>query len=145
MSLSQYHRDKSRSDGRREHCKKCRLAKIKQFYDEHKGVLRLKARQHYNTNSTEILRKHKKWKEKNSEKCKAYTLKYRQSNLQKENARRAVMKRTYRKKLLKQPCIICRDKKVEAHHHDYTKPFDVIWLCKMHHAAWHRVFLTEQG
>lgn len=30
------------------------------------------------------------------------------------------------------------DKRVEAHHSDYSKPLDVDWLCKEHHALWHR-------
>lgn len=27
----------------------------------------------------------------------------------------------------------CGDKKVEGHHEDYSKPFEVMWLCKKHH------------
>lgn len=36
-------------------------------------------------------------------------------------------------KIQKQPCEICGDPKVEAHHDDYNKPFEVRWLCRQHH------------
>lgn len=29
---------------------------------------------------------------------------------------------------------------VEAHHDDYTKPLEVIWLCREHHAEHHRLY-----
>jgi hypothetical protein len=33
-------------------------------------------------------------------------------------------------KLIKQPCKLCASTvRVQAHHHDYTKPLDVEWLC----------------
>jgi hypothetical protein len=41
-------------------------------------------------------------------------------------------------KLEKEPCIFCGTKKVEAHHHDYSKPLEVTWVCKRHHALIHR-------
>lgn len=41
-------------------------------------------------------------------------------------------------KLVKQPCEICQESKVQAHHDDYSKPLDVRWLCTKHHAEWHR-------
>ncbi len=31
------------------------------------------------------------------------------------------------------PCEVCKDKKSEAHHDDYKKPYTVRWLCKKHH------------
>lgn len=40
-------------------------------------------------------------------------------------------------KLVRQPCEKCGAIKVEAHHDDYTKPLDVRWLCKRHHAEVH--------
>jgi len=40
------------------------------------------------------------------------------------------------KKIVRQPCEICGDKS-EAHHEDYSKPFDVRWLCRLHHREHH--------
>lgn len=36
------------------------------------------------------------------------------------------------------PCWVCR-KKAQAHHPDYSRPLDVVWLCPQHHKAAHRV------
>ena len=33
----------------------------------------------------------------------------------------------------KQPCEVCGSLKVEVHHPDYSKPFDIRWLCHQHH------------
>lgn len=38
----------------------------------------------------------------------------------------------------KQPCAICGVQDVEAHHHDYEKPLEVVWLCREHHKALHK-------
>ena len=37
----------------------------------------------------------------------------------------------------KKPCQKCGDENSHAHHNDYHKPFDVIWLCKKHHHQLH--------
>lgn len=41
------------------------------------------------------------------------------------------------KKIIKKPCEICGCYKVVAHHCDYDKPLEVMWLCTTHHAEWH--------
>jgi len=39
----------------------------------------------------------------------------------------------------KLPCQVCGSNiKTEAHHEDYDKPLDVIWLCRKHHAEIHK-------
>ncbi len=38
-----------------------------------------------------------------------------------------------RGKIIKEPCLICGSENVEAHHEDYNKPLEVIWLCREHH------------
>ena len=35
------------------------------------------------------------------------------------------------------PCEVCGELKVEAHHDDYYKPFEVRWLCGHHHREHH--------
>lgn len=36
-------------------------------------------------------------------------------------------------------CHLCGGKDAEMHHHDYSKPLDVNWLCKSCHSFIHRV------
>lgn len=33
----------------------------------------------------------------------------------------------------KMPCVVCGDQKSESHHEDYSKPYEIIWLCRKHH------------
>jgi hypothetical protein len=40
-------------------------------------------------------------------------------------------------KLIKTPCQICGEIKVEAHHQDYYQPLLITWLCKIHHLIEH--------
>lgn len=41
-------------------------------------------------------------------------------------------------RLSKEPCAFCGTADpVEAHHHDYSKPLDVTWLCKPCHRRFH--------
>jgi len=40
--------------------------------------------------------------------------------------------------IIKEPCSICGDEKSEGHHNDYSKPLEVIWLCRKHHTDLHK-------
>lgn len=39
--------------------------------------------------------------------------------------------------LIREACRDCGAEKVQAHHPDYSKPLDVIWLCRRCHVAEH--------
>lgn len=39
--------------------------------------------------------------------------------------------------IVKLPCCVCGQQAV-AHHPDYSKPLDVVWLCEPHHKEEHR-------
>jgi len=42
------------------------------------------------------------------------------------------------------PCEVCGAEPAEAHHPDYDKPAEVIWLCRLHHKAEHRRMKAER-
>lgn len=53
-------------------------------------------------------------------------------------ARNAVSNAIRDGRLNKKPCAFCgHAQTVEAHHHDYSKPLDVTWLCKPCHRKFH--------
>lgn len=49
-------------------------------------------------------------------------------------ARRLVRTALERGEMVRHPCQVCGSQKVEAHHDDYSRPLDVRWLCRRHHA-----------
>ncbi len=69
-----------------------------------------------------------KWRGKNPEKYKAYN---------------AVTVAVRSGKLKRLPCEICGSARSHAHHHDYSKPLDVRWLCALHHKMEHRNGVTS--
>ncbi len=40
--------------------------------------------------------------------------------------------------LTRLPCEVCQNPTSQAHHEDYSKPLQVIWLCSKHHGERHR-------
>lgn len=45
--------------------------------------------------------------------------------------------------LERQNCEVCGALKVDAHHDDYSKPLEVIWLCREHHKQRHKQLIKE--
>lgn len=95
----------------------------------------------------------RKYKEKHREEAKLYARNFRKegrSTRDKQRQKEVICKwekkyperrKAHRKvyyalktgKLKKEPCKVCRSEKVHAHHEDYSKPLEVIWLCPIHH------------
>lgn len=62
---------------------------------------------------------------------------WRRANPKKYAAHIAVQRALNQGKIAKQPCEICADPKVDAHHDDYSQPLRVRWLCRSHHNRLH--------
>lgn len=67
------------------------------------------------------------------------SVKFRRENPEKYAAHVAVSNAVRDGKLKKQPCIVCKSGDAHAHHEDYSKPLDVIWLCPEHHQQYHMI------
>lgn len=58
-------------------------------------------------------------------------------NPTKRHARSAVNLAIFMGKLQKQPCEVCGEIKVHAHHTNYNDPLNIKWLCVEHHKQIH--------
>lgn len=76
--------------------------------------------------------------EKGKETYKKAVQKYHIANPIKRKARYVVTYAIVSGNLIKQPCQICGKMRVDAHHCDYRKPLEVMWLCRQHHVEWHK-------
>lgn len=90
----------------------------------------------------------KRWydknKEANAKRCKKWRQTEKGKKLTLENIKRYQEKNSEKVKcwgkgqgLKKQPCEICGEKNVHAHHDNYNKPLEVRWLCSFHHKQHH--------
>jgi len=96
-------------------------------------------REYYRSNAEVIRERAREYRRRNIEKIRAYDRArgHRVYNPLAEKARVAISHAVADGKLERQPCETCGDKG-EAHHDDYSKPFDVRWLCRAHHMELHR-------
>jgi len=62
--------------------------------------------------------------------------KYRKEFKERVNAH-VILKRAIAKGLIKKTVCWCCGEKAEAHHPDYSRPLDVVWLCSSHHKQAH--------
>jgi len=89
--------------------------------------------------------RYKKWYQKNGTTPERLAKKAKQMRAYAKNphlrfkhiARGILNKAIHWGKITKQPCEVCGKKRVQAHHKDYSKPLEVIWLCRKHHRQIH--------
>ena len=119
LPLTEYYKHSEMKDGHLNKCKECSKKDVKKN--------RAKNIHYYRKYDRE------RGSRMTSKDLKAQRAKYPDKN----RARARVNVAISRGKITKQPCVICGSKNVHAHHEDYSKPLDVVWLCPRHHAAIH--------
>lgn len=63
---------------------------------------------------------------------------YHEKNPQKKEAHWLTSNAIRDGRLIRKPCEVCGVVKVQAHHEDYSKPLEVVWLCVKHHRERHK-------
>lgn len=150
--LEDFYRDQSCVDGRSGRCKPCKsklysAARLALSEDERRFLNEASARRR-DTASPEVrarqLERTRAWraapKQKEDDK-RRHAADYK---TQKGLARSLVQTAIRSKKVTRLPCEVCGASPTHGHHDDYSKPLDVRWLCRSHHADHHRVWPRER-
>jgi Bacillus phage endonuclease len=140
-SATEFNHDNSHKDGLASECKKCKNARRAKWFEKHRHDPKNKM---YRRNYS------REWNKKNREKRRLQAREgyYRRRangfvhryDPYKDRARR-VLERTLKNGKMKRPdkCSDCGwIGKIQAHHHDYSKPLEVEWLCQLCHRRRHR-------
>ncbi len=101
----------------------------KRYWKKRAEILRIRALNPEPETPPELLLLREKSRLKKLKICVAN---WRKNNPEKSKANRLVFVAVRNKSLKKVNCF-CGESRVEAHHEDYSKPLEVIWLCKKHH------------
>jgi ribosomal protein S27AE len=112
-------------------CKECTKARVKvraRTDPKVQAYERFRAKQSHRLEHTR--RTSDKWNAKNP---LAYKAHYLVSNAVRDG------------RLKRLPCEFCGETKVHAHHKDYAKPLEVIWLCPKCHHRLHAMFPEIEG
>lgn len=124
-SLTDFYKHSKMSDGHLNKCKDC----TKKDVNEHRQLNLEKIRQYDRIRSSKPHRIANAYRN---------TKEYRKSFPTRAKAN-ALVGVAIRKGLLKkQPCWVCGNKAI-AHHPDYSRPLDVVWLCQPHHKQTHAI------
>lgn len=124
--------------GHRHECRSCNQARWGNVRQEHK-----RRYYHENTNGYRDKVQEKeaakfRTSPEHRERLYAFVKDYGQRHPERVAAHRALQREVRAGRIMRQPCIHCGEK-ARAHHDDYAKPLDVIWLCPAHHGERHRL------
>ena len=115
-ALIDFYADKGHADGLRSECKSCNRERVRKYTRTPKGKISL------------------------IEKYKKRTMLYPEKRKAQERIRYEVRAGRIIKPSACERC--GRAERIQAHHEDYSKPLDVLWLCEPCH-KFHHGFLTD--
>jgi hypothetical protein len=127
-------------------CKACQKARDKAWRKANPEKHRARTRAWQKANPEKERAKNKAWQQANPEKYRAHFKTYEQNNPEKRAAHLAV-KNAVRRGDLPQvstcDCVDCGVPAVNYHHEDYSKPLEVVALCKKCHIKRHNPSTNE--
>jgi hypothetical protein len=124
--LNEFYKHKEMADGHLNKCKEC----TKNDVTNHRlvNIERIRAYDRNRSKTNPVRRKiaqqiSQAWREEDSRRGRAHNM-----------VSYAIKKGT----LIRCPCVRCGAEKTYAHHEDYDKPLDVVWLCQPCHKQRHK-------
>jgi hypothetical protein len=93
-------------------------------------------------NPERCLQYERAWRRAHPKHCRSYWRAYRRRHRAKVLARRLINDAIRRGMFTRRACEICGTPEAQAHHPDYSRPFEIHWLCREHH---HEHHLAEQA
>lgn len=113
-----------------------------EYQEKNREKIRLQVHENYLKNRESVLIRTKKWRQDNPEKFKEMWIKSKEKDPMKRKARE-YLNHAIEYGQIEKPleCSLCKEnKKLQAHHEDYARPLEVIWMCSSCHAYIHRRF-----
>lgn len=71
------------------------------------------------------------------ERIRLQSIKKRREHPERDAARWAVHRAVKMGEMVRENCVKCGNSETQGHHEDYSKPLDVVWLCREHHEERH--------
>jgi hypothetical protein len=90
-----------------------------------------------NRNRAKVQEQNRDWYKNNKEKKDKWYKENREAHPEKVEAHNLVAVAIQKRWLVPQPCEMCEETEVVAHHEDYDKPLEVNWYCRSCHAKVH--------
>lgn len=127
--LDDFYKHPNMPDGHVNKCKECNKQDVTN--NRHKNIDRI--------------REYDRIRAKNPERAKAsyeITKAWRSEDKRRSGCHLMVARAVRNGKLFRQPCVKCGEVKSLAHHEDYDKPLEVMWLCQPCHKQRHKEILN---
>ena len=124
-------------------CKPCCLEKCAEYREKNREKVRAHDRERNNTDARRKDRRDRNRRKYENPEFRASETARHKRNVEKHPIRHSAVWAANNAqkagKLHKEPCQRCGQvDNVQAHHEDYSKPLDVVWLCPKHHGERHR-------
>jgi len=123
--LTEFYKHKKMADGHLNKCKTCTKSDVTKHRDE----------------NIDRIRKYDRQRAKLAHRIKLRTdvnRAWRAEDTRRQTAHNAVRRAIIKGSIIKSPCVKCGNEKSLAHHEDYGKPLDIVWLCQVCHKKRHK-------
>ena len=120
LPLDNFSFDRRVRSGRQKRCRECTVVYLRQYRKAKRDLLAQKDRE----------RSQRPERKRQQAKADA---RRRQVAAHKINARKRVHRALRKGAITRQACRFCGSVHVQAHHEDYSRPLDVVWVCQQCH------------